>query len=780
MSSCRWHRAARSGHRSSSVLLLGLHGQDDRELLGPAHRLGRVRIARLLVLVPLPVLRVVLLDEHVEAEALRDLVELPAREPDPRRDDHDLAALADLALRGLEEAGEHLAVLTLAAAGRLAALGLTGDVGGVEDDDVELALGVARGISRVDLLDHLDTHRRQDRHVLARDGVALLLLGGLLQRLAVGDLEVRRHEPAAEHRLGGDADREAEVAAAHLQRAAVVGLGLEVLGREDTRRLVELGIDLAGDRPLAAARDDVEALEPVAEPDAAEQRAQHLRADMAAGEPAYGGQRRGLAGLQALVGVLRQAGLERLLGLALDPVLGALELALGLPDQLAEALDGAHHHEVDGLVDRRTDLVDDLVDLVADAAEAEQAGEEGDRQRQRLGEAALDLLRDDADRALRDRPDRVEDRVDEGHDLAAALDQERDDVHDHLARLDEGGRGVEEGDQPDDAGLDDLLDDERLDRAEDEVLEVADAVLDPAPQTADTLAHQRLEDIDRLLHPLHRRLADEPHHARADVLVGEAEDLRDEVDDPAQVERLRDRDPGAAERAEQPAHQALLEVRGDVADEAVEARLDAVDQLAEEADRVLDDVADDIRGLGQDRHQHVLELDDRLDHPADRVDRLVDQAAVGGLHLVDAGVERVARVYVLLGERVDELVLLGVDVRRQLVELRLELGLGVLADVLEVLRERGDVLVDLGLALGDAGAGGGELAADEVGDLADHAVHVGEVLLAAVGVELVDLAREAHQLVLQPLGGPEDAAVAVVLVGVHALGHVVLEALAGA
>ena len=237
-------------------------------------------------------------------------------------------------------------------------------------------------------------------------------------------------------------------------------------------------------------------------------------------------------------------------------------------------------------------------------------------------------------------------------------------------------------------------------------------------------------------------------------------------------------DAGAADRAEQPAHQALLQVGGDVADEAAQAGLDAVDELAEEADRVGDDVADHVRGLGQDAQQHVLELDDRLDHAGDGVDRLVDEAAVGGLHLVDARVERVARLDVLARQRVDELGLLGVDVGGQLLELAVELGLRLLADLLQVLRELGDVLGDLGLALRDARAGGGQAAADDVGHLADDRVHVGEVLGLALGVEGVDLRRHAHQLVLEPLGAAEDAAVAVVLVGVHALADVVLEVLA--
>ena len=62
----------------------------------------------------------------------------------------------------------------------------------------------------------------------------------------------------------------------------------------------------------------------------------------------------------------------------------------------------------------------------------------------RAFQGALDLLGYGADRALGDRADRVEDRVDELHDLRAAFDDEHDDVVDRLARLDERGRGVEE------------------------------------------------------------------------------------------------------------------------------------------------------------------------------------------------------------------------------------------------------------------------------------------------------------------------------------------------
>ena len=226
---------------------------------------------------------------------------------------------------------------------------------------------------------------------------------------------------------------------------------------------------------------------------------------------------------------------------------------------------------------------------------------------------------------------------------------------------------------------------------------------------ATPLRDERLEDVDGLLHLLDDRLADDAWPPAADVPVGQAEHVHHELEDRRQVERLRHLDAGVAERAEQPPHQALLEVGGDVVHEPGEAALDAVDEVAEEADRVGDDVADHARGLGQDVEQHVLELQDRLDDADDGVDRLRDEALVGGLELLDPLVERVARLDVLLRERVDDRVLLVVDVARELVELVVELALRVLADLLQVVRELRDVVADLGAALGDPHARGVEL-----------------------------------------------------------------------
>ena len=80
---------------------------------------------------------------------------------------------------------------------------------------------------------------------------------------------------------------------------------------------------------------------------------------------------------------------------------------------------------------------------------------------------------------------------------------------------------------------------------------------------------------------------------------GQAEDRGQQLDDALEVERLRQLDAALGERPEQPAHQALAEVVEDVVLELEDAALDAVDQVAQEADRVLDDVADDAGHPGE-------------------------------------------------------------------------------------------------------------------------------------------------------------------------------------
>ena len=56
------------------------------------------------------------------------------------------------------------------------------------------------------------------------------------------------------------------------------------------------------------------------------------------------------------------------------------------------------------------------------------------------------------------------------------------------------------------------------------------------------------------------RLADDRHGARAEVGVGQSEHLQHDADDALEVELLGQLQAGPGERAEEPVHQALLEV----------------------------------------------------------------------------------------------------------------------------------------------------------------------------------------------------------------------------
>ena len=94
-----------------------------------------------------------------------------------------------------------------------------------------------------------------------------------------------------------------------------------------------------------------------------------------------------------------------------------------------------------------------------------------------------------------------------------------------------------------------------------------------------------------------------------------------------------------------------------------------VDQVAEEADRSLDDVAHHTGHPGEHVHQHRRELANRVDDGLDCADRLVDQALVLGLQFLDALVETLAGFDVLRSQGVDDGLLLGVDVVLQLLEL---------------------------------------------------------------------------------------------------------------
>ncbi len=97
--------------------------------------------------------------------------------------------------------------------------------------------------------------------------------------------------------------------------------------------------------------------------------------------------------------------------------------------------------------------------------------------------------------------------------------------------------------------------------------------------------------------------------------VGEPQDLQDDADDALEVEAVGKLQSRSGERAEDPLHQALLEMGSDVGHEILQSLHHPRHQIAEKADRVRDDVGDDAGGLREDAEEHVLEGDNLLDQP---------------------------------------------------------------------------------------------------------------------------------------------------------------------
>src|SRR6266536_105322 len=389
-------------------------------------------------------------------------------------------------------------------------------------------------------------------------------------------------------------------------------------------------------------------------------------------------------------------------------------------DRVTVELSRPEDDRVDDLRDRRSDRVDDRAHLVRERAEVDELREELDRDLQRAGERALDLQDGRGHVAGGDRADRVEHGVDEVCDLLRLLDDEHHDLVDRLAGLDERAHGCQERENVVDPGLDDALGDVLLDLPDHEVLEVGELLLDLLPQPADAVLCERDEDVDRLLEARDHRLAEVRDGAFADPCVRQPEHLQDEVHDSGEVELRRHRDPFAPELAEEQVEQGLLQVDADSRDEALETAADGVDQRAEEAARVRDNVADRLRGLDQHAKEHLSELVDRL-RDADRgVDRLVDEPLVLLLQLLDARVERRLRVDILLRDRLDEVVALPVDVRLERVEVVVERRGGLAAELPE---RRGQLLFDVRVHLGASGQNSEvrqeESDCDEVRDLVE-------------------------------------------------------------
>ena len=192
------------------------------------------------------------------------------------------------------------------------------------------------------------------------------------------------------------------------------------------------------------------------------------------------------------------------------------------PDLLADA-DDLVGDPVDGLEDRLGEGLEERLDLVGDAADAEDRGEGADQHRDALGQRVLDQGGNAAGATGGDGDHRVEHRVDELDDLGAARHDERDDVDDHLAGLDERRRRVEQRDDPGDPGREDRRDQVFGDLGEQVLLQVADPLLDVLPDLADAFRAKLGDEGQRALGRLDRlRGHSARHHPGLDRVPGEA------------------------------------------------------------------------------------------------------------------------------------------------------------------------------------------------------------------------------------------------------------------
>src|SRR5438046_507120 len=317
----------------------------------------------------------------------------------------------------------------------------------------------------------------------------------------------------------------------------------------------------------------------------------------------------------------------RMPGIRVPPRPEPVERALQPGPQLLHEPDDLVDHPVDGLHDGPGQRLEDLLDLVGDATDPEQRGQETDEHRDGTGQRVLDQCGYATTTAPGDRDDRVEDGVDELDDLPAAFDDEPDDVDDQFARANERRRGVQQRQHPHDARDDDGRYQVRDDLRDERVLQVADLLPDVVPEPADALPlhlrrqrYGRFGSRDRLFR---HALAHDPGPDRG---PGEAEQAGDEQQDALGVELLRQLQSGLRGGTEQPGDQALFEVLHDVAEALLQARPHARHQVAQEPDRVGEDEHHRLGGLGQDPEQHVLQFDDGVDDALDRVDGIAHQA----------------------------------------------------------------------------------------------------------------------------------------------------------
>ena len=292
-------------------------------------------------------------------------------------------------------------------------------------------------------------------------------------------------------------------------------------------------------------------------------------------------------------------------GLAdLELGVGQFPLAVHLPKQLREQLLRLLHQEpgelIHRLLHRRLKFLDDVLDRLCDAGDGDQGGDEGEEDRDCARDGLFDEIRRVLRLSLRDGPDGGEDGVGDVHDLVEPFDERDDHVVDREADFHHAANRVRKARDPGYRAHDDGVDDEIADAVDHCLLEVVDHLQQALPDAKETLGQQDLHHLNGFFEEgdlFLALLAELLDQDRAEVGVGEAEDLQGDGDDALEVQFIRQLDPRARHRAEEPAHQARLHVTQNVGAELFEPAYNGGDEVFGETQRVGDDSRYRIAGL---------------------------------------------------------------------------------------------------------------------------------------------------------------------------------------
>ncbi len=248
------------------------------------------------------------------------------------------------------------------------------------------------------------------------------------------------------------------------------------------------------------------------------------------------------------------------------------------------------------------------------------------------------------------------------------------------------------------------------------------------------LDHRR-DELPGPLDEFHVLLADVAGQDAADVGPGQAHQLQEEGDNTAQREVARHLDADAAQPGEEPAQQAVQEVRAEVVEELLEALGQRGHQVVGEAQRVIGDVVDDLldarhqrpERAGRDAQDAQQAVDDRprrvVDEGGDGVDDAAEQPLGRLAQFVDAHAHVLDGLRGALGQVAVEVVARLVGPLAQAAQLPLEALALAGGPLLQLGRQAvvdgGDVAVGLGderLAGGDDGVDRGRNLQDQGAD----------------------------------------------------------------